>query len=169
MRIIDGLNLLDKTSIHPESYDYAYKILDKLNLKVTDIGKDNIADKLESLNYDELDFEIDKYTFDDIIKALKKPILDPRDEVVAPILKSDILTIDDLKSGMMLEGTVRNVVDFGLFVDIGLKNDGLIHISEMSNSFVKHPSDLFKVGDIIKCYVKDIDKDKKRVSLTLKN
>ena len=112
---------------------------------------------------------IDKYTLDDIIKSLEKPILDPRDELVKPVLKSDILTIDNLKEGMILEGTVRNVIDFGVFVDIGLKNDGLIHISNLSNNYVKHPSDILSVGDIIKCKVLEINKDKKKVALTLKD
>ena len=102
------------------------------------------------------------------LKSLKKPILDPRDELVAPALKSDILTIDNLNVGMKLSGVVRNVVDFGAFIDIGLKNDGLVHISEISNEFIKHPSEVLKVGDIIDCYVKDIDKEKGRVGLTLK-
>ena len=100
---------------------------------------------------------------------MEKPLLDPRDELVKPILKSDILTIDNLKPGMSLEGTVRNVVDFGAFVDIGLKNDGLIHISNMSNSYVKHPSDILQVGDIIKCKVLEINKEKNKVALTLKD
>ena len=109
------------------------------------------------------------YTLEDIIKSLEKPLLDPRDELVKPTLKSDILTIDNLKEGMILEGTVRNVVDFGAFVDIGLKNDGLIHISNLSDNYVKHPSDILSVGDIIKCKVLEINKDKKKVALTLKD
>ena len=104
----------------------------------------------------------------DIIDNLKKPLLDPRDELVKPVLKSDILKIDDLSVGMKLQGTVRNVVDFGCFVDIGLKNDGLIHISELSDGYIKHPSDVVSVGDIIDCYVLEVFKDKNKVALTLK-
>ena len=110
---------------------------------------------------------LDKYTFDDIIEDFKKPNRDPRDEAPKPILKSDVLTIDDVQVGMELTGTVRNVVDFGLFIDIGLHNDGLAHISHLSKNFVKHPSDLFQVGDIVTCYVIDIDKKNEKVSLSL--
>ena len=170
IRINDGDNPLDKTSIHPESYDYAYKILDKINCKIEDIGKEKVIEKLDNLDLNVLknELDIDKYTLEDIIKALKKPILDPRDELVQPVLKSDILTIDNLSCGMKLSGIVRNVIDFGAFVDIGLKNDALIHISEISNSFIKHPNEVLKVGDILDFYVKDIDKEKGRVGLTLK-
>ena len=115
------------------------------------------------------DLNIDIYTLEDIIKSLEKPLLDPRDELVKPILKSNILTIDNLTPGMVLEGTVRNVVDFGAFVDIGLKNDGLIHVSQMSNDYVKHPSDILSTGDIIKCKVLEINKEKNKVALTLKD
>ena len=114
------------------------------------------------------ELKTDKYTLEDIIKSLISPLRDPRDELNAPILKSDILTIDDLKIGMELQGTVRNVIDFGAFIDIGLKNDALVHISEITDRYIKHPSEILNVGDIVKCYVLDIDKEKKRVSLTLK-
>ena len=113
------------------------------------------------------ELNIDKYTFIDIIDALKKPNRDPRDDVPKPVLKSDVLTIDDVKIGMELTGTVRNVVDFGLFIDVGLHNDGLAHLSKLSRDFVRHPSDLFKVGDIVNCYVIDIDKKNEKVSLSL--
>ena len=170
LRIPEGSNILDKTSIHPESYNIANCILNKYNLDINDIGTDKAKTTLNSINYEELAKEVnsDIYTVEDIIKAFIAPFRDPRDELNAPILKSDILTIDDLKIGMELEGTVRNVIDFGAFVDIGLKNDGLIHISEMSEDFIKHPSEVVSVGDIIKCYVLDINKEKKKVSLTLK-
>lgn len=170
IRINDGDNPLDKTSIHPESYNIAYKILEMISCTISDIGSEKIINELDKLDLKKIEEElnIDKYTLEDIIKSLKKPILDPRDELIAPALKSDILTIDNLAVGMKLSGVVRNVIDFGAFVDIGLKNDGLIHISCMSNSFIKHPSEVLKVGDIIDCYVKDIDKEKNRVALTLK-
>lgn len=111
--------------------------------------------------------DIDVYTLEDIIKSLKKPNRDPRDDLDKPILKSEVLDINDLKVGMELEGTVRNVVDFGAFIDIGLHNDGLIHISKMSKNFIKNPSDVLSVGDIVKCYVIDIDLEKEKVSLSL--
>ncbi len=171
LRINDGDNPLDKTSIHPESYDKTLKLLEFLNLKVTDLGSEKLKIELNKINKEETskNLDIDMFTLEDIIKNLEKPLNDPRDELVKPTLKSDILTIDNLKEGMILEGTVRNVVDFGAFVDIGLKNDGLIHISNMSNSYIKHPSDVLSVGDIIKCKVLEINKDKNKVALTLKD
>ena len=113
------------------------------------------------------ELEIDQYTLEDIVKALISPERDPRDEMPKPILKSDILDIKDLHIGDKLQGTVRNVVDFGLFIDIGLHNDGLAHISKLSKDFIKHPSDLFSVGDIVDCYVDDISVEKEKVSLSL--
>lgn len=171
IRINDGENPLDKTSIHPESYEKTYKLLEIINSNLNELGTDTLKEKLQKVDKEELQKElnIDMYTLEDIIKSLEKPLLDPRDELIKPILKSDILTIDNLKEGMILEGTVRNVVDFGAFVDIGLKNDGLIHISNLSNNYVKHPSDILSVGDIIKCKVLEINKDKKKVALTLKD
>ena len=170
IRIIDGTNPLDKTNIHPESYEKTYKLLNKLNLSVNDLGKESIKNALEKIDIDSLsnELDIDKFTLEDIINSLKKPVIDPRDSIEKPILRSDILTIDDLSVGMKLQGTVRNVVDFGAFVDIGLHDDGLIHISKMSDGFIKHPLDILSVGDIIDCYVIDIDKNKNRVSLSLK-
>ena len=125
--------------------------------------------KLGSIDLEELreDVNIEKYTFYDIIDALKKPHRDPRDEAPKPILKSDVLTIEDVKMGMELTGTVRNVVDFGLFIDVGLHNDALAHISKLSKDFVRNPSNLFKVGDIVTCYVIGIDKKQEKVSVSL--
>lgn len=170
MRILDGENVLDKTSIHPESYDVTLKLLSNLDLTLNDIGTDKLINKLDTINIDNLSKElnIDIYTLEDIINSLKKPNRDPRDELDAPILKSNILDIKDLEKGMKLEGTVRNVVDFGAFIDIGLHNDGLVHISEISDSYIKHPSDVLSVGDIVTVYVKEIFKDKEKVSLTMK-
>ena len=170
MRILDGENVLDKTSIHPESYDVTLKLLESINSKLDEIGTDNLANKLDNINIDEKSKElcIDVYTLEDIINSLKKPNRDPRDELDAPILKSNVLEIDDLEKGMKLEGTVRNVVDFGAFVDIGLHNDGLVHISEISDEYIKHPSDVLSVGDVVTVYVKDIFKDKEKVALTMK-
>ncbi len=169
LRIINGDNPLDKTSIHPDNYSDAEKILSKLGLTHDDIGKDVMIEKLNNVDLTGLREEVglDKYTFDDIIEDFKKPNRDPRDEAPKPILKSDVLTIDDLTIGMELTGTVRNVVPFGLFIDIGLHNDGLAHISKLSKDYVKNPSDLFQVGDIVTCYVHDIDKKNEKVSLSL--
>ena len=170
IRIVDGDNILDKTSIHPESYDITKKLLSSLGLTLEDIGTDKLITKLESINKEELVKELntDIYTLEGIIESLEKPNRDPRDELPRPILKSDVLTIDDLKEGMELEGTVRNVAPFGAFIDIGLHNDGLVHISEISDSYIKHPSDVLSVGDIVKVYVKEIFKDKEKVDSTMK-
>lgn len=171
LRIPEAKNILDKTSIHPESYNIAAKLLKKYDLKENDIGTDKIKEIFKNVDTEKISQELntDMYTLEDIVKSLISPLRDPRDELKAPILKSDILTIDDLSIGMELEGTVRNVIDFGAFIDIGLKNDALVHISEITDKFIKHPSEVLNVGDIVKCYVLGIDKDKKRVSLTLKS
>ena len=169
LRIMDGKNPLDETSIHPDNYNDALKILDKLNLKVSDIGNDTMLTKLTEVNLDDIrnSLNIDKYTFDDIIESFRKPHRDPREDAPLPILKSDVLTIDDVKIGMELTGTVRNVLPFGLFIDVGLHNDGLAHISHLSKDYVKDPSDLFSVGDIVTCYVIGIDKNNEKISLSL--
>jgi len=167
MRIIDGVNPLDKTSIHPESYDITLKLLDSIGCTKEDIGTDKLKTKLENFDVSKCDLEVDSYTLEDIIDSLTKPNRDPRDEMPKPILKSDVLHVEDLKIGDKLQGTVRNVVDFGLFIDIGLHNDGLAHISKLSKEYIKHPSELFSVGDIIECYVIDIKKEQEKVSLSL--
>lgn len=170
IRIPDAKEVLDKTAIHPESYEIAKKIMKKFNIEEKNIGCSDVSRILQNVDIEALAKEVnsDVYTVEDIIKSLIAPMRDPRDNIDAPKLKSDVLTIDDLKIGMALEGTVRNVIDFGAFVDIGLKNDGLIHISEISDNYIKHPSDVLSVGDIITCYVLDINKEKNKVSLTLK-
>ena len=169
LRIVDGENILDVTSIHPESYDITKKLLEKLNLSLEDIGTEKLILKLDSINIDETVKELntDFYTLEDIIKSLKKPNRDPRDNMPKPLLKSDILKIEDLKKGMELEGTVRNVVDFGAFIDIGLHNDGLVHISKITDRYIKHPSEELSVGDIVTCYVDEIFPGKEKVSLTM--
>ena len=169
MRIVDGINPLDKTSIHTESYDVTKKLLDSLNLSVNDIGTSKIKEVLSKVSVDEYSSKlgIDKYTLEDIIGALTNPLRDPRDDMPRPILRSDVLKLEDLTVGMKLQGTVRNVVDFGAFIDIGLKNDGLVHISKMANGYIKHPSEVVSVGDIVDCYVDEIHLDKKKVSLSL--
>ena len=169
LRITEGDNILDSTGIHPESYDIALKLLEELNSGIKDIGTKELIEKLDKINLGDYSKKLDTYiyTLEDVVKLLKKPNLDPRDEYPQPILKSDILDIKDLSIGMKLQGTVRNVVDFGLFIDIGLHDDGLAHISKLSNQYIKHPSDLFSVGDIVDCYVDDINLDKNKVSLSL--
>ena len=171
LRITEGVNVLDQTSIHPESYDIVLKLLDSLKMSLNDIGKDLLVEKLNKIDIDSYvnKLGIDKYTLEDVIENLKKPNRDPRDEIAQPILKSDVLTIDDLKVGMLLQGTVRNVVDFGAFIDIGLHNDGLVHISKITKDYINHPSDVLSVGDIVDCYVYEISKEKEKVSLTLIN
>ena len=170
MRVLNSDNVLDKTSIHPESYEITFKLLDNLSCSINDIGTEKLINKLDSIDLqDEAKLlNVDIYTLEDILKSLKKPNRDPRDELDTPILKSNVLEISDLKEGMKLEGTVRNVVDFGAFVDIGLHSDGLVHISEISDNYIKHPSDVLSVGDIVTVYVKEIFKDKEKVSLTMK-
>ncbi len=169
LRIKDGLNPFDNTGIHPESYNLANNILKELNLDIKNINTEEFKTALDKANPEKLakDFKADIYTVTDILKELQNPGLDIREELDAPILKSDILTIDDLKIGMQLEGTVRNVTSFGAFVDIGLHDDGLVHISKMSKSFVSDPKDIVKVGQIVKVYVCDINKEKQKVSLSL--
>lgn len=166
LRIVDGTNPLDRTAIHPESYEVALKILSDVGENINSIGTPALIEKLDKLNLDNYK-DVDKYTLEDVITCLKKPNLDPRDEYPQPILKSDILDIKDLTVGMKLQGTVRNVVDFGLFIDIGLHEDGLAHISKLSKNYVKHPSDLFSVGDIVDCYVDEISIEKNKVSLSI--
>ena len=169
LRINGGENILDSTAIHPESYNVALNLLKDINMDIKDIGSRELIDKLDNLNKDEYTTKLntDIYTLEDVISSLKKPNLDPRDEYPQPILKSNILDIKDLHIGDKLQGTVRNVVDFGLFIDIGLHDDGLAHISKLSNQYIKHPSDLFSVGDIVDCYVDDISLEKNKVSLSL--
>ena len=169
LRIIDGKFILDETAIHPESYIKTTKLINSLNLSIDDIGTKEIKNKLASIDIDEYcnKLDIEKYTLTDIINALENPLRDPRDEVDAPILKSDVLDINDLKIGMKLQGTVRNVVDFGAFIDIGLHEDGLVHISKITDKYIKHPNEVLSVGDIVDCYVIDINKEKNKVSLCL--
>ena len=169
LRIVDGTNQLDKTPIHPESYSITMKLLTDLESNISDIGSQKLIDKLDNLNIEEYATKnnVDKYTIEDIVKCLQQPNRDYRDDYPKPILKSDILKLEDLTVGMQLEGRVRNVVDFGAFVDIGLKNDGLVHISKLTDKYIKHPTDIVNVGDIVTVYVDEIYKDKNKVSLTM--
>ena len=169
LRITEGSNILDETGIHPESYDVANKLLKELGCSLSDVGTESLINKLDNIDLEKFKdiLGTDIYTLEDVVSSLKKPNRDPRDEMPQPILKSDVLNIEDLKVGMKLQGTVRNVVDFGAFIDIGLHNDGLVHISKISKDFIKHPSDVLSVGDIVDCYVEEIFKDKEKVALSL--
>lgn len=167
MRILDGSNPLDKTSIHPEQYQAVNRLLEQLDLSVADIGTEKMKNALSSIDLESLEVEIDRYTLEDILKSLQIPNRDPRDAMPKPLLKSDVLHIEDLHIGDKLQGTVRNVVDFGVFIDIGLHNDGLAHISKLTKQYIKHPSEILSVGDIVDCYVIDIKKEQEKVSLSL--
>lgn len=171
LRIPESDEILDQTSIHPESYQLAREVMKKLNISSEDIGKPSIRLWTDNIDREQVARELhtDKYTLDLILDAFVAPMRDPRDDYAQPILKSDVLSIEDLKVGMELEGTVRNVTDFGAFVDVGLKNDGLVHISKLSNKFVKHPKDVVSVGQIVTVWVLNIDRDKGQVGLTMVN
>ena len=169
LRITDGINPLDQTGIHPESYDIATNLLKKLDFTIKDLGSEKLINKINTYNIENLAKELntDIYTLEDIVKSLKSPMLDPRDEMPQPLLKSDVLDIKDLKRGIKLQGTVRNVIDFGAFIDIGLHNDGLAHISKLTKKYIKHPSEILSVGDIVDCYVDEINVEKEKVNLSL--
>ena len=173
LRIPESKNPLDNTSVHPESYEVAEKILNNIGFKLDDLKTNlpEIRTKLSTVVPADVAKELDigVPTVRDIIKELQKPGRDPREDMPKPILRSDVLKMEDLKEGMILTGTVRNVIDFGAFVDIGVKNDGLVHISEMSDKYVKNPMDVVSVGDIVKVRVIKIDLEKKKVSLSMKN
>ena len=169
LRIVDGVEPLDNTSIHPESYEATYALLDSVGMTSADLGSDQLKATLEKLNLSETadSLNIGLPTLEDIVKSLKAPHRDLRDDFDAPILKSDVLSIEDLSEGMKLSGTVRNVVDFGAFVDIGVKQDGLVHISKMSRRFVKNPMDIVSVGDIVDVWIIQVDENKGKVSLSM--
>lgn len=169
LRIINGDEPLDQTAIHPENYGAVYKLLKKIGFTSADLGSNALNETLSGLNLSELAEELDvgEITLRDIIEDLMKPGRDPRDDLAKPLLKQDVLKIEDLKVGMELQGTVRNVVDFGAFIDIGVKQDGLVHISKLSNRFVKHPLDIVSVGDVVTVWVDEVDVHKQRVALTM--
>ncbi len=169
LRIPDGDEALDMTAVHPESYPVAKAIMKKYSITGDMFGKDDVKTIIGSINRQDLirELDVDKYTLDDILDAFLAPLRDPRDQFAQPILRSDILKIEDLSIGMELEGTVRNVVDFGAFIDIGLKEDGLLHISKIAKHYIKHPKDVLNVGDIVKVYVLNIDLNKGKVGLTM--
>lgn len=171
MRISGGKNPLDATSVHPESYEAASALLSKLGYKPNDVVAGNLLGlSLQVKDYKKMAAElgIGEITLRDIVKELEKPARDPRDDMPKPILRSDVLEMKDLKEGMVLKGTVRNVIDFGAFVDIGVHQDGLVHISEMTERFIKHPLEAVSVGDIVDVRVIGVDMKKKRISLSMK-
>lgn len=171
MRISGGENPLDGTSVHPESYEAATKLLTKLGYHLADIASGGLiglslaAKDTKTLSKD---LDVGEITLKDIIQELEKPGRDPRDEMPKPILRSDVMEMKDLKEGMILKGTVRNVIDFGAFVDIGVHQDGLVHISQMSDKFIKHPLEVVSVGDIVEVKILGVDLQKKRIQLTMK-
>lgn len=169
MRIVDGKNILDNTGIHPETYKEAKEILALADLTLADVGSLKAKEALAQLSLNQLSEQtkLGKETLKDMIDALSRPGRDLRDELPAPLLRKDVLTMEDLKAGMELEGTVRNVVDFGAFVDIGVKQDGMVHISKLSNKFIKHPTDAVAVGDVVTVWVDSIDLKKGRIALTM--
>ena len=170
MRIREGKEPLDYTSVHPESYSSAKKLLKKYGFSTKDIlgGNIHLTDEIKDVKEVAEEIGTDPITLRDMIKELEKPGRDPREEMLKPVLKSDVLDFDDLKEGMELKGTVRNVIDFGAFVDIGVHQDGLVHISEMSNKFIKHPLDVVSVGDVVDVRVLSVDKERKRIQLSMK-
>jgi len=172
LRVSDSKNPLDATAVHPESYDAAKQLLTLLGLDLKDVkngGVPGVGEKADAYGLNKLasDLNIGLPTLKDILSELQKPGRDPRDELPKPVLRTDVLDIKDLTPGMELTGTVRNVIDFGAFVDIGVHQDGLVHISRMADKFIKHPSEVLKVGDIVKVWVVDVDEKKKRIALTM--
>ncbi|AVI39968.1 Tex family protein [Bacillus pumilus] len=169
LRIADGQDPLDRTGIHPESYKETEQFLRMIKMTPDDLGTEQLKEKIAEVKLDEAAEQLDIgiITLQDIIDQLTRPERDPRDEVPKPLLKTDVLKLEDLKQGMELQGTVRNVVDFGAFVDIGVKQDGLVHISKLSNRFVKHPFDVVSVGDIVTVWVDSVDQTKGRVALSM--
>ena len=174
LRIYDGDNPLEVTAVHPESYEATEKLLEKIGFNKNDLRDkekvEELRNKLKTINVKEMakELEIGEMTLTDIIEELSRPGRDPREDMPKPILRSDVLKLDDLKEGMILTGTVRNVIDFGAFVDIGVKHDGLVHISEMSDKYIKNPSDVVSVGDIVKVKVIKIDRERQKVGLSMK-
>ena len=169
LRILDGKHPLDRTPIHPESYQATLELLEGIDSKLEDIGSDHLRKKLVELNKKELAEQLDigEMTLGDIIDALSRPERDPRDDFPQPLLQQNILSLKDLKAGMEMQGTVRNVVDFGVFVDIGVEQDGLVHISKMANKFVKHPMDIASVGDVVTVWIEEVDLDRGRIALSM--
>jgi uncharacterized protein len=172
LRIPGAKNILDNTAIHPESYDAVNRLLEKQSLRLSqEKDLEQLRLQMTSWNVSALASAIGvgEPTLKDILEELKKPGRDPRDAFEQPVFRSDVMHLEDLKDGMVLTGTVRNVIDFGAFVDIGVHQDGLVHISQLADSFVKHPMDVVKTGDVVKVRVLSVDINKKRIALTMKN
>ena len=170
---MESKNPLDNTSVHPESYDVAKKLIEVLGYTMEDLKNKKLYDiedrvKLKGISNLSNELEVGELTLKDIIKELQKPGRDPREDMPKPILKTGVIELKDLKPGMVLMGTVRNVSDFGAFVDIGVHQDGLVHKSQMANKFVKHPLDIVKVGDVIKVKILEVDEKRKRIALSMK-
>jgi uncharacterized protein len=170
MRIGDGDDPLDVTPIHPESYNLTYRLLDLVQLSVDAMGTDGFRGKLKALDVERLagDLGAGIPTIRDIIEALLRPGRDPREDLPQPVFRKDVLSLEDIKPGMQLNGVVRNVVDFGVFVDIGVKNDGFIHISELSERRIRHPMDVVSIGDVVTVSVISVDIERKRIALTMR-
>src|SRR5699024_10676311 len=169
LRVLDGDNPLDRTPIHPENYTQVEQLLQLIGSEKEDIGSETLRNRLNTIDVKAMTKELDigAPTLQDIINTLTLPERDPRDDLPKPLLKQNVLSLEDLQPGMEMQGTVRNVVDFGVFVDIGVKQDGLVHISKMSNKFVKHPMDIASVGDVVTVWVESIDIDKGRIALSM--
>lgn len=169
LRILDGNQPLDRTSIHPESYDVTKQLLTNIDMTVEAIGTEEIRQTLGEKSLEQLGegLDVGRLTLQDIVEDLKKPNRDPRDELPKPLLKTNVLSMEDLEQGMELQGTVRNVVDFGAFVDIGVKQDGLVHVSKLSNQFVRNPLDVVAVGDIVTVWIEEVDEKRQRIALTM--
>jgi len=173
LRVPESKNVLDNTAVHPESYDAAKKLLEICGYTIADIKSPTIVklkEKAESIGLRQIAEQagVGVPTLSDIISEILKPGRDPRDELPPPLLRTDVLDLADLKPDMILDGTVRNVIDFGAFVDIGVHEDGLVHISQLCDRYIKHPSEVVKVGDIVKVKVIEVDVKRKRISLTMK-
>ena len=173
LRITDGKNIFDNTAVHPESYKKAEKLLKLFGYTAEDVKADNLKElpaKIKEYGEDKAAeyCELDRATMNDIVTELMKPGRDIRDSLPAPILRKDIMSIEDLSVGMVVEGSVRNVIDFGAFIDIGVHQDGLVHVSEITDRFIKHPSDVLKVGQKVKAVIINLDKKKQRIGLSIK-
>jgi len=169
LRVIDGENPLDRTPIHPESYEPTKKLLDMIDCELADVGTEKLREKLDKIDIKEMAEQLDigEMTLTDIVEALQRPERDPRDDLPQPLLQQNIITLEDIKPGMEMQGTVRNVVDFGAFVDIGVGQDGLVHISKLAEKFVEHPMDIVQVGDVVTVWVIDVDIERNRIALSM--
>ena len=173
LRVPESANVLDHTGVHPESYEATERLLSLCGLELEDVSEgtaEDLSARIRLLGEEKVSEKcgIGVPTIRDIVRELAKPGRDPRDELPPTMLRTDVMKMEDLKPGMIMRGTVRNVVDFGCFVDIGVHQDGLVHISEISNKYIKHPSEAVKVGDVVDTYVLGVDPDKKRISLSIK-